>query len=73
MNGHAMLRTSNTCLYEVLAMSPICWEHFPLAAKDPHARVWLTMQAHLGLTPNTIHAYGYAVEDNRPFLSLMDY
>jgi integrase/recombinase XerD len=63
VNGHAMLRTSNACLYEVVAMSTICWEHFPLAAKDPHARAWLTMQAHLGLAPNTIHAYGYAVED----------
>jgi site-specific recombinase XerD len=58
-----MLRTSHAYLYEVVAMSTICWDHFPLAARDRHALAWLTLQALLGLAPNTIHAYGHALED----------
>lgn len=59
----AMLRTSHAELYEVIAMSTICWDHFPLAASDSHARAWLSLQALLGLAPNTIYAYGHALED----------
>jgi integrase/recombinase XerD len=38
-----------------------------LVAQSPHARSWLTIQAHLGLAPNTIDAYGRALEDYLAF------
>ncbi len=48
-------------------MNNICWEHFPLLTVLPHARSWLTLQAALGLAPNTIAAYGRALEDYLAF------
>lgn len=39
------------------------WERYPLIAEDDDARLWLTIQANLGLSPNTIKAYGHALED----------
>jgi integrase/recombinase XerD len=39
------------------------WERFPLVAGEPHARTWLTIQADLGLAPNTLAAYGRALQD----------
>jgi hypothetical protein len=44
-------------------MTDIRWERYPLVAKAPNARIWLTFQAQLGLAPNTIEAYGRALED----------
>ncbi len=32
-------------------------------AQEPHPRSWLTIQAHLGLAPATVNAYGYALQD----------
>lgn len=39
------------------------WERYPLLAQQPHARIWLAIQADLGLARNTIEAYGRALED----------
>jgi site-specific recombinase XerD len=41
----------------------INWDYFPLVALDAQMRVWLTIQWQLGLAPNTIYAYGHALED----------
>lgn len=48
-------------------MSEIRWELFPLLAALPHARAWLALQAALGLAPNTVAAYGRALEDYLAF------
>lgn len=48
-------------------MADICWERYQLVAQSPHARSWLTIQAHLGLAVNTIDAYGRALEDYLAF------
>jgi site-specific recombinase XerD len=45
------------------------WERFPLVAQEPPARVWLTIQADLGLAANTVVAYGRALEDYLRFLA----
>lgn len=39
------------------------WERYPLVAAEPRARSWLTFQAELGLAPNTLAAYGRALQD----------
>lgn len=44
-------------------MSTVRWERFPLTARNPQAHSWLTIQANLGLAPNTVEAYGRALED----------
>ena|SRR5712692_8556858 len=44
-------------------MTDIRWERYPSVAEAPNARTWLTFQAKLGLAPNTIEAYGRALED----------
>ena len=36
------------------------WDRYPLIAHSPDARSWLTIQANLGLSQNTIEAYGRA-------------
>jgi site-specific recombinase XerD len=48
-------------------VSEIRWELFPLLATLPDARAWLALQAALGLAPNTIAAYGRALEDYLSF------
>jgi site-specific recombinase XerD len=47
---------------------PIRWDRCPLAAADPHARAWLTLQSHRGLAPNTLDAYSRALERYLSFL-----
>jgi Phage integrase, N-terminal SAM-like domain len=47
----------------------IQWARFPLIASHSHARVWLQIQANLGLARNTIEAYGRALEDYLKFSS----
>jgi integrase/recombinase XerD len=49
-------------------MTDIRWERYPLVAKAPNARIWLTFQAKVGLAPNTIEAYGRALEDYLLFI-----
>jgi pyrroloquinoline quinone (PQQ) biosynthesis protein C len=44
-------------------MSDIRWTRYSKLARLPHARAWLTLQAALGLSANTIEAYGRALED----------
>ena len=44
-------------------MSEVRWERYPRLAESDLGRQWLTMQANLGLAPNTIDAYGRALED----------
>ena len=44
-------------------MSEVMWERYPRLAESDLGRRWLTMQANLGLAPNTIDAYGRALED----------
>jgi integrase/recombinase XerD len=39
------------------------WDRYPLVAHSPDARSWLTIQANLGLSQNTIEVYGRALED----------
>src|SRR5262245_49183395 len=39
------------------------WDRYPLVAHSPNVRSWLTIQANLGLSQNTIEAYGRALED----------
>src|SRR5438045_3512233 len=41
----------------------ISWARYPMVAHLSHARVWLQIQANLGLASNTIDAYGRALED----------
>ncbi len=48
-------------------MSDIRWERLPLVSVNAHARSWLTIQADLQLAPNTIIAYGRALEDYLAF------
>jgi integrase/recombinase XerD len=48
-------------------MSAICWEHYPALAQVPTARAWLTIQSNLGLAPNTVTAYGRALDDYLTF------
>ena len=48
-------------------MAEIRWERYPLVAQVPLTRSWLTIQANLGLAPNTIDAYGRALEDYLTF------
>jgi integrase/recombinase XerD len=43
-------------------VQPILWDRCQLAAADPHARAWLTLQSHRGLASNTLDAYSRAVE-----------
>lgn len=39
------------------------WERYPLVTQDTEAKLWLSIQANLGLSPNTVEAYGRALED----------
>jgi len=48
-------------------MAEVRWERYPLVARSPHARAWLTIQAHLGRAPNTVEAYGRALQDYLAF------
>ncbi|MGI9305027.1 MAG: tyrosine-type recombinase/integrase [Gammaproteobacteria bacterium] len=44
-------------------MGDIPWKRFSRLSSHPQARAWLTIQADLQLAPNTIVAYGRALED----------
>ncbi len=48
-------------------MAGVPWDRYPTLAQSPHARSWLTMQAHLNLASSTIDAYGRALEDYLAF------
>ena len=44
-------------------MTDVHWERYPLVASQSYARAWLTIQAQLGLAPNTVAAYGRGLEE----------
>lgn len=44
-------------------MTNIRWDRYALVGQLSSARSWLQIQANLGLAPNTIDAYGRALED----------
>ncbi|KAB2892809.1 MAG: tyrosine-type recombinase/integrase [Bacteroidetes bacterium] len=44
-------------------MYNIEWQRFPLADQEATVHRWLTFQANRGLAPNTVMAYGRALED----------
>jgi integrase/recombinase XerD len=48
--------------WKELRMTTIRWERYPLLAQQEHTRIWLQIQGNLGLAPNTIEAYGRALE-----------
>lgn len=48
-------------------MNNMIWERLPLVAKNTQAHQWLEMQIKYGLAPNTIDAYGRALEDYLSF------
>ena len=50
-------------------MNDVCWERYPLVARMPQARSWLAMQANLGRAPNTVEAYGRALESYLSFVA----
>ena len=51
-------------------MTLIIWDKFPLLAGHEHARRWLQFTANIGRAPNTVTAYGRAVEDHLRFCML---
>jgi integrase/recombinase XerD len=56
-------RTKVLSRWKELTMTDIRWERYPLLAQRQHSRSWLQIQGNLGLAPNTIDAYGRALED----------
>lgn len=44
-------------------MADVRWERYLLVAANAYTHAWLSIQANLGLAPNTIDAYGRAVDD----------
>ncbi|MFE7127583.1 hypothetical protein [Streptomyces sp. NPDC057617] len=48
-------------------MAPIPWGKFPTVAEHQLARRWLEFMANIGRAPNTVDAYGRAVEDHLRF------
>jgi integrase/recombinase XerD len=48
-------------------MTDIRWERYPHVAQQEQASAWLRIQGNLGLAPNTIDAYGRALNDYLDF------
>lgn len=48
-------------------MTEVHWERYPFVAQMPHARSWLQIQGNLGLSSNTVEAYGRALNDYLSF------
>jgi hypothetical protein len=48
-------------------MESISWSHYPLVANHDQAHRWLQFTANIGRAPNTIEAYGHALEDHLQF------
>ena len=51
----------------------IRWDRCLLAAADPHARAWLTLQSHRGLSRNTLDAYSRGLERYFRFLTQLHF
>lgn len=56
-------------LADDFVVHPIHWERCPLAAADPYARAWITLQSHRGLAYNTLDAYSRGLERYFRFLA----
>jgi len=48
-------------------MAEVRWERYPEVAGNETTRAWLRIEGNLGLAPNTIEAYGRALEDYLKF------
>jgi integrase/recombinase XerD len=46
-----------------LRNASIHWNRYPLVAQSHHAKSWLDSQVNMGLAPNTVDAYGRALND----------
>jgi integrase/recombinase XerD len=44
-------------------MQNVRWDHYPLVASNTLAQEWLSIQAKIGLAPNTVEAYGRSLND----------
>jgi integrase/recombinase XerD len=44
------------------------WDRFPLVERSPLARLWLEIQANLGLARNTLQAYAFGINEYLTFL-----
>src|SRR5207245_2740997 len=53
-------------------MVEVRWERYPKLSAFGPSRTWLQVQANLGLAPNTIEAYGRALEDYLAFTCRSD-
>jgi integrase/recombinase XerD len=53
-------------------MQDISWARYPRVAQTPHARSWVQIQGNLGLAPNTVDAYGRALNDYLDFCQRQD-
>jgi integrase/recombinase XerD len=53
------------------AMISVPWKKFPLVGVHEHGRRWLQFTANIGRAPNTVLAYGRALEDHLRFCSLV--
>jgi integrase/recombinase XerD len=47
----------------------IQWEKYPFVAQSLQGRKWLSIQAQLGLAPNTIDAYGRSLQDYLSYIA----
>ena len=56
-----------------MPITEVRWERYPLTGKYQLAGSWLAMQANLGLAPNTVEAYGRALEDYLTFSAARDF
>ncbi len=50
-------------------MTIVCWEKYPSVGRRERTGEWLEMQANLGVAPNTIDAYGRALDEYLRFSS----
>ena len=48
-------------------MTNVLWNHYPLALQSATAKEWLQIQSNLCLSPNTLEAYGRAINDYLDF------
>jgi integrase/recombinase XerD len=48
-------------------MAEVRWERYPEVAGNETTRAWLRIEGNLGLAPNTVEAYGRALEDYLKF------
>src|SRR5713226_2659478 len=52
-------------------MALVPWGHFPNVASYDYARRWLQFTANIGRAPNTVEAYGRALDDHLDFCGMV--